>query len=74
VAFQNTADRKNPSDPTGPVAAVRAVALHEAVEGQTPAGYAVTSPHPDQGLITALPMEVTAVVTAVSSDSVLWSL
>jgi hypothetical protein len=42
-----------------------------AVEGQhrTPA-----SPHPDQGLITALPMEVTAVVTAVSSDSVLWSL
>jgi hypothetical protein len=36
--------------------------------------YAVTSPHPDQGLITALPMEVTAVVTAVSSDSVLWSL
>ena len=29
---------------------------------------------PDQDLITALPMEVTAVVTAVSSDSVLWSL
>jgi hypothetical protein len=47
-----------------------------AVEGQhrTPAGYAVTSRHPDQGLITALPMEVTAVVTAVSSDCVLWSL
>jgi hypothetical protein len=41
---------------------------------RTPAGYAVTSPHPDQGLITALPMEVTAVMTAVSSDSVLWSL
>src|ERR1700730_14411274 len=36
---------------------------------RTPAGYAVTSPHPDQGLITALPMEVTAVVTAVSSES-----
>ena len=30
---------------------------------RAPAGYAVTSPHPDQGLITALPMEVTAVVT-----------
>ena len=29
MAFQNTADRKNPSDPTGPVAAVRAVALHD---------------------------------------------
>jgi hypothetical protein len=55
-----------------PVAAVRAVALHGNTE--TPAGYAVASPHPDQGLITALPMEVTAVVTAVSSDSVLWSL
>ena len=42
--------------------------------GQSPGrecGYCVA---PDQGLITALPMEVTAVVTAVSSDSVLWSL
>jgi len=30
--------------------------------------------HGERGLITVLPMEVTAVVTAVPSDSVLWSL
>jgi hypothetical protein len=55
-----------------PVAAVRAVALHDNTEPQP--GMRLRRPHPDQGLITALPMEVTAVVTAVSSDSVLWSL
>jgi hypothetical protein len=34
----------------------------------------VESPHPDQGRSTALPMEVTAVVTAVCSACVLRSL
>ena len=41
MAFQNTADRKNPSDPTGPVAAVRAVALHDNTAISSPPTVAV---------------------------------
>jgi hypothetical protein len=43
-------------------------------EGKALAGYAVaSSPHPDQGLTTALQMEVTAVVTTLCSGRALSS-
>ena len=61
--------RKGDSNPKG--TAVRAPALQDAILHQV-CGY--IAPPPTRALITALPMEVTAVVTAVSSDSVLWSL
>ena len=41
MAFQNTADRKNPSDPTVPVETVRAVALHDNTTISSPPTVAV---------------------------------